>query len=87
MAGLNCGTISASAWPVMRAGCDAAVAVSDEEAIRAVVDLAGWVSPPARAARRPWPESAQPSPTPTGGGLDHQPDAVVVLLSTEGDHR
>ena len=29
MAGLNCGTVSSSAWPVLRAGCDAAVAVSD----------------------------------------------------------
>ena len=27
MAGLNCGTVSSAAWPVMRAGCDAAVSV------------------------------------------------------------
>jgi diaminopropionate ammonia-lyase len=39
MAGLNCGTISSSAWPVLRAGCDVAVAVSDDEALRAVDDL------------------------------------------------
>jgi diaminopropionate ammonia-lyase len=39
MAGLNCGTISSTAWPVLRDGCDAAVAVSDREALRAVADL------------------------------------------------
>jgi diaminopropionate ammonia-lyase len=39
MAGLNCGTVSRSAWPVLRAGCDAAVAVSDTDALRAVADL------------------------------------------------
>ncbi len=36
MAGLNCGTVSTSAWPVLHAGCDAAVAVTDAEALRAV---------------------------------------------------
>ncbi|WP_344617090.1 pyridoxal-phosphate dependent enzyme, partial [Dactylosporangium salmoneum] len=30
MAGLNCGTVSGSAWPVLRAGCDAAVAVAED---------------------------------------------------------
>jgi diaminopropionate ammonia-lyase len=41
MAGLNCGTVSASAsaWPVLRAGLDAAVAVTDDDALRAVADL------------------------------------------------
>ena len=58
MAGLNCGTISSSAWPVLRAGCDAAVAVSDDEALRAVDDLGrlGVSSGPSGAAqpgRRP----------------------------------
>jgi diaminopropionate ammonia-lyase len=39
MAGLNCGTVSSSAWPVLRAGCDSAVTVSDQDALRAVADL------------------------------------------------
>ena len=39
MAGLNCGTVSRTAWPVLRDGCDAAVAVDDDEARRAVADL------------------------------------------------
>lgn len=31
MAGLNCGTVSATAWPTIRHGLDAAVAVTDDE--------------------------------------------------------
>ena len=45
MAGLNCGTISSSAWPVLRAGCDAAVAVSDDEAPVPSTTSVGSVSP------------------------------------------
>src|SRR5450432_1479133 len=41
MAGLNCGTLSTLVWPYLRDGCDAAVAVPDAAAIRAVTDLAG----------------------------------------------
>ncbi|MDN5895364.1 MAG: diaminopropionate ammonia-lyase, partial [Nocardioides sp.] len=32
MAGLNCGTVSSAAWPVLHSGCDAAVAVADTAA-------------------------------------------------------
>ena len=35
MSGLNCGTPSALAWPVLSKGLDAAIAVSDVQAIRA----------------------------------------------------
>lgn len=78
MAGLNCGTVSSGAWPVLRAGCDAAVAVEDASAARAVEDLGrlGISSGPSGAAslagvRAAARELALPS------------DAVVVLLSTE----
>lgn len=40
MAGLNCGTPSLLAWPFVQHGLDAAVAVTDEEDIRAAHDLA-----------------------------------------------
>lgn len=40
MAGLNCGTPSALAWPVLRAGLDAAVAIDDAAALTAMGDLA-----------------------------------------------
>ena len=40
MAGLNCGTPSALAWPLIKAGLDAAVAVTDAQDLRAAADLA-----------------------------------------------
>ena len=67
MAGLNCGTISSSAWPVLRAGCDAAVTVSDQDALRAVADLDRLGVSRALAGRPPWPEPGPLSPNPTGG--------------------
>lgn len=39
MAGLNCGTLSATAWPVLRDGVDASVVVSDWQAHEAVLAL------------------------------------------------
>lgn len=39
MAGLNCGTPSSLAWPVLHAGLDASVTVEESEAIQAVEDL------------------------------------------------
>lgn len=81
MAGLNCGTVSALAWPVLRDGLDAAVAVSDEDALRAVADLGalGVSSGPSGAATLAGARRAVP-------GLHLSSDAVVVLLSTEGNH-
>jgi diaminopropionate ammonia-lyase len=77
MAGLNCGTVSASAWPVLRDGLDAAVAVTDDEALRAVADLRslGISSGPCGAATLAAARAA----------LDLGNDAAVVLLSTEGN--
>ncbi len=39
MCGLNCGTLSETAWPVLRAGVDYSVAVSDRQAHAAVQQL------------------------------------------------
>jgi diaminopropionate ammonia-lyase len=88
MAGLNCGTVSSSAWPVLRAGCDAAVAVSDQDALRAVADLGrlGVCSGPSGAATLAGARAALTEPGRRAAlGLDK--DAVVVLLSTEGHTR
>jgi diaminopropionate ammonia-lyase len=86
MAGLNCGTVSSSAWPVLRAGCDAAVAVSDEEARGAVADLAtaGLSSGPSGAATLAGVRAALSDPA-RRAPLDLPRNAVVVLLSTEGN--
>ena len=88
MAGLNCGTVSTSAWPVLRQGCDAAVAVSDDEALRAVDDLGrlGVSSGPSGAATLAGVRAAL-NDVARRTALDLDDDAVVVLLSTEGNTR
>ena len=87
MAGLNCGTVSSSAWPVLRSGCDAAVAISDEDALRAVDDLGalGVSSGPCGAATLAGVRTALADPD-RRTDLALGPGAVVVLLSTEGNH-
>jgi diaminopropionate ammonia-lyase len=88
MAGLNCGTPSQLAWPVLQAGLDAAVAVTDAAAEQAVTDLGahGVSSGPSGASTLAGARAAL-----TGAGADRRraelgigADSVVVLLSTEG---
>lgn len=88
MAGLNCGTPSSIAWPYLRDGLDAAVAVDDADSARAAARLAalGVSSGPCGAAAL-----AGLRATLTGVGADRRrtalglgPSSVVVLLSTEG---
>lgn len=88
MAGLNCGTVSQAAWPVLRAGLDAAVAVSDEAALRAVDDLArlGISSGPCGAAVLAGVRAAL-THRERRAALRLGPDAVIVLVSTEGSRR
>ncbi len=85
MAGLNCGTISASAWPVLRSGCDAATSVTDEEALRASADLRslGVSSGPCGAATLAGVRATLDD-APRRAALDLPDEAVIVLLSTEG---
>jgi diaminopropionate ammonia-lyase len=88
MAGLNCGTPSALAWPWLRDGLDGALAVVDAASIAAAHGLAGYGIPagPCGAASLAGARAAL-----TGDGadvrraaLDVGPDTTVVLLSTEG---
>jgi diaminopropionate ammonia-lyase len=79
MAGLNCATPSTLAWPVLRSGLDAAVAITDTDAAQAAHDLSalGVSSGPCGAA----------SLAGTRTALAHRPAAHVntlVLLNTEG---
>lgn len=87
MTGLYCGTISSAAWPYIRDGLDAAVSVSDAEALRAVDDLAalGISSGPSGAATL---AGARAALTGTGArgrraALGIGQESTVVLLSTE----
>ncbi|MFJ6571885.1 diaminopropionate ammonia-lyase [Streptomyces sp. NPDC091292] len=88
MAGLNCGTPSALAWPFLRDGLDAAVAVTDAEAARAARDLAahGISSGPCGAASLAGVRAALTGP----GAADRRTalaltaTSTLVLLNTEG---
>ncbi|KAK0670976.1 tryptophan synthase beta subunit-like PLP-dependent enzyme [Cercophora samala] len=85
MCGMNCGTLSSSAWEVLRKGADAAVAVTDTEAHQAVMDLesegveAGPCGASTLAALR-----RVCSDTSAREKLGLGEDAVVVLFCTEG---
>ncbi|KAI0475531.1 pyridoxal-phosphate dependent enzyme family protein [Xylariaceae sp. FL0804] len=89
MTGLNCGTLSAAAWPVLRRGVDAAVTVTDAEAHAAVGELArggggGIRAGPCGAAaaaalRRVCADAEAREQVGLGG------DSVVVLFCTEGE--
>ncbi|MEU8827664.1 diaminopropionate ammonia-lyase [Streptomyces sp. NPDC048636] len=88
MAGLNCGTPSSLAWPSLRDGLDAAVAVTDADSARASRDLGalGVSSGPCGAASLAGVRAAL---TGQGAGgrrtaLGLGPAATLVLLSTEG---
>ena len=84
MAGLNCGTVSSLAWPVLRQGCDAAVTVTDAEARQASDDLRahGVSSGPSGAATYAAVRAALRTPD-LRRDLDLPADATIVLLSTE----
>lgn len=91
MNGLNCGTPSSLAWPYIRGGMDAAIAVDDTEAAAAVAALAaaGVTAGPSGAATL---AALRAALTGTGTasrrrdlGLDVPGDpAAVVCLCTEG---
>jgi diaminopropionate ammonia-lyase len=88
MSGLNCGTPSGLAWPYLRDGLDAAIAVANAEAAAAARDLAGYGIPSGpcggaslagvRAALTGEDAQARRAALALGS------DATVVLLSTEG---
>nr|MDQ3385943.1 pyridoxal-phosphate dependent enzyme [Actinomycetota bacterium] len=82
MAGLNCGTPSPVAWPLVSAGIDWFVAVDDEQARQAMRDLAasGIVSGESGAASLAGATQLRHD---TGEGV-LRPGATVLLLSTEG---
>jgi diaminopropionate ammonia-lyase len=84
MAGLNCGTPSDLAWPILRAGLDAAVAVTDRAAETAAADLAALGVPagPCGAAALAAARAALGDPA-RRADLALPPSPTVVLLCTE----
>ena len=88
MAGLNCGTPSLSAWPALRDGLDAVVAVADERARQAMRDLAGAgivAGETGAAALAGLAEATRgPDAAAARAALGLRADARVLLLCTEG---
>ena len=88
MAGLNCGTPSLVAWPSLRAGLDAVVAVADERARQAMRDLAalGIVAGETGAASLAGLDelTSGPDAVEVRRALGLGTDARVLLLCTEG---
>jgi diaminopropionate ammonia-lyase len=84
MAGLNCATPSTLAWPVLRSGADAAVAVTDAATARAARDLAalGVSSGPCGAASLAGVRAALSPDRRSSLAPGHA--ETIVLLSTEG---
>ncbi len=88
MAGLNCGTPSSLAWPYIVNGLDAAIAVSDEDDIRAAHDLAD-LGVPAGPCGGAGLAAARLALTGPGSAerrrhLGVGPDSTVLLVITEG---
>ena len=88
MVGLNCGTASRVAWPLVSRGLDAIVAVDDGWARQAMRELAhvdvvaGETGAASLAALAALMESDQPTPVQKALGLDEK--ARVLVLCTEG---
>ncbi|GBE86848.1 tryptophan synthase beta subunit-like PLP-dependent enzyme [Sparassis latifolia] len=80
MAGLNCGTVSSIAWPLLSEGVDIAISIPDIEAHRAVQDLHAvgiGVGPCGAAPLAALRQLASQKDL-------IKPESVVVLLATEG---
>ncbi|MFH8561667.1 diaminopropionate ammonia-lyase [Streptomyces sp. NPDC017988] len=88
MAGLNCGTPSTLAWPALRDGLDAAIAVRDADSAAAMRDLAdlGVSSGPCGAASLAGARAALTGEGSAGrrAALGIGAASTVVLISTEG---
>jgi len=80
MCGLNCGTVSSNAWPLMRDGLETTTTVTDLESHRAMSDLQslGIHVGPCGAA----PLAALKNIGAEGLGINE--NSVVLLLCTEG---
>ncbi|PCH43237.1 acetylornithine deacetylase [Wolfiporia cocos MD-104 SS10] len=81
MTGLNCGTVSALAWPLLKGGVDIATSIADIDGHRAVEDLhsMGLNAGPCGAA----PLAALRQLASQNNNI-LTPESVVVLLATEG---
>jgi diaminopropionate ammonia-lyase len=84
MSGLNCGTVSIIAWPILKPGVDVSVSIKDSEADQAVQTLEhlGVAAGPCGAATLAAFEIAVKAKPEALGPLSS--DSVVILFCTEG---
>ncbi|KAF3481192.1 acetylornithine deacetylase [Arthroderma uncinatum] len=83
MSGLECGTVSTIAWPILQSGVDASVTISDHEAHQGVQYLSSKgvnVGPCGAAGLSGLRHVAKTLPSCIG----LSPDSVVVIIGTEG---
>lgn len=83
MCGMNCGTVSSTAWPTLASGVDADVTVTDEEAHAAVTELStmGMQPGPCGAATL---SALRKASYEAREELGFTQDSTVVLFCTEG---
>lgn len=84
MCGMNCGTLSTTAWPILQAGVDATVVVGELESHNAVEELREFhvYAGPCGAATLAALQIICRSPEREKLGLDE--NSVVILNCTEG---
>lgn len=85
MAGLNCGSVSSIAWPIIRDGLDAGVTVTDDQAIAAMhrLNQLGVAAGPCGGAALAGVRSVLDD-SDRRAALAISEDTVVVLISTDG---
>lgn len=84
MCGMNCGTVSTLAWPILRDGVDASITVSDAEADAATCLLAEMQIPVGPCAAATLAALLKARKEGKDNGFQFSSDSVVVLLGTEG---
>ncbi|KAJ7725907.1 tryptophan synthase beta subunit-like PLP-dependent enzyme [Mycena metata] len=83
MTGLDCGTVSSNAWPILRHGVSAALSVSDHEAHLATLELNEYNIAPGPCGAAPL-AALRHLVTAGAVPLGLSPESVVVLICTEG---
>lgn len=85
MSGMNCGTVSSIAWPLLKNGVDASITVSDQEAetSRCMLSDNGFQSGPCSAATLAAISKICKSEV-AKATLSIKEESTVVLLATEG---
>lgn len=84
MCGMNCGTVSTLAWPILRDGVDASITVTDAEAESAqdlLTEMQIRVGPCAAATLAALLKARGGE---TADDLQLDGDSIIVLLGTEG---